>query len=222
MIAIVGGSGSGKSWLAEKLQAALAPHAVRLSLDDFYLDRSHLPSTRRARLNFDHPRAVDWRELERVLDALRSGARAPVPVYDFKTHSRLARSKVVKPARFVLVDGLWLLRRRTVRRLFTLGIFVDCSARLRLRRRLERDGRSRGRSRSSVLRQFRTTVEPMHARYVAPQVRQADVVVPGTSGTPQIRRLAGRIRRLGTDAAPRWGGKKTSAARGSRVPERQE
>src|SRR5437588_7214643 len=169
IIAIAGGSGSGKTWLAVQLQAALSPHATRLSLDDFYRDRSHLSPARRANLNFDKPEAIDWASLERVLRKFLAGKPARVPGYDFKTHCRLEIRRTLEPRPLLLLDGLWVLRRRGLRRLFTLGIYIECGARVRLRRRLARDMASRGRTRASIQDQFWTTVEPMHLKHVAPQ-----------------------------------------------------
>jgi uridine kinase len=193
LVAIVGGSGAGKTWLAERLRVALGRQAARLSLDDFYRDRSHLPPARRARVNFDDPRAIDWAAVERVLRDLRVGRPASVPAYDFATHCRLPRARTLPTKPVVLMDGLWLLQRRQVRRLFALAIFIKCPARLRLGRRLARDVRERGRTRASVLRQFRETVEPMHRRFVAPQARWADVVLDGDFGVGGVRRLAARL-----------------------------
>jgi len=177
LVAIVGGSGSGKTWLADKLHAALGPKAARLSLDDFYRDRSGLSPSRRATINFDHPRAIDWTFIERVLRDCRAGKAARVPRYDFKTHSRLRSSKLLKLRPIILVDGLWLLRRPSIRRLFDLRVFLVCPASIRLRRRLARDVLARGRTRASIEKQFWTTVQPMHLKYVAPQARWADVVL---------------------------------------------
>ena len=191
--AIAGGSGSGKTWLARKLQAAFGRRAARLSLDDFYRDRSCVSPARRARINFDHPRAIAWADVEKVLRALTAGRVARWPGYDFKTHCRTRRKIILRPHPIVLMDGLWLLRRPSLRRLFRIRIFVEGSKRVRLQRRLERDVRSRGRSQASVLLQFRTTVEPMHIRFVAPQRRWADVVVKSHIGPPEVRELARRI-----------------------------
>lgn len=196
LVAIVGGSGSGKTRLADALQAALAPEAVCVSLDDFYLDRSHLSAGRRARLNFDQPRAIDWRAVERVLCDLLAARPARLPCYDFKTHCRLPSTRVLKPRPFILVDGLWLLHRRWLRRLFSLSIFLDCPARTRLERRLVRDLVLRGRTRGSIQEQFRTTVEPMHRRYVAPQASLADIVLTGRCGKRQISRLKTQLHAL--------------------------
>lgn len=196
LVAIVGGSGSGKTWLAEKLELALAPDAVRFSLDDFYLDRSHLRLARRAQLNFDHPRAIDWPCLEAVLHLLLAGRPAALPCYNFETHSRLGCTRLLQPKAFILLDGLWLLRRPAVRRLINFGVFLDCPRGTRLRRRLARDLLSRGRTRNSILRQFRTTVQPMHARYVASQASLADLVLGRTCRPTDVLKIAERLRLL--------------------------
>jgi uridine kinase len=196
LVAIAGGSGAGKTWLADKLQAALGGKATRLSLDNFYHDRSHVAPERRARINFDHPRAIDWTELEQVLHNLLNGRSARMPRYDFKTHSRIGHGTAVQPNRIILLDGLWLLRRPGLRRLFDLRIFVACPTPLRLRRRLNRDLRSRGRTSDSVRRQFRETVEPMHVRFVAPQERHADVVLKNGFGKRDVAELAERLKTM--------------------------
>src|SRR5262245_32229390 len=123
LVAIVGGSGAGKSWLARKLQTALGSRAVRISLDDFYRDRSHTSPARRANINFDHPRAIDWPAVERAVRDLRSGRTARLPRYDFKTHCRLREENILTPKPVVLIEGLWLLRRPSLRRLFDWRIF---------------------------------------------------------------------------------------------------
>src|SRR4051812_10073274 len=111
LVAIVGGSGAGKSWLAAELQSRLGTRAGRLCLDDFYRDRSHLPVKRRARLNFDHPAAIDWAMFEEVLGQIQAGLPLEVPKYDFSVHTRCASLARWQSKPIVLVEGLWLLRR---------------------------------------------------------------------------------------------------------------
>lgn len=194
LVAIVGGSGAGKSWLAKKLQAALHPDAVHLTLDDFYHDRSHLDPARRAKMNFDNPRAIDWLKVEKTLDDLRNGREARLPRYNFKTHCRLADENKLAPKPVVIMDGLWLLRRSSVRSAFELKIFIECPARTRRSRRLTRDLRSRGRTRTSILEQLRNTVEPMYARFVAPQQKWADITLRHDISEREVRRLAQELR----------------------------
>lgn len=192
-VAIVGGSGSGKTWLADKLQAALGRKAGRLSLDDFYRDRSHLSLVQRARINFDNPAAIDWPAFERALDSCLHWMETQVPRYDFRTHCRLPSSVALKPKPIILVDGLWLLRSPRIRRFFDFRIFLDSPVQLRLRRRLVRDVIGRGRSPKSVKEQFQRTVQPMHRKFVVPQRRFVQVTLSGKWGKREIKNLAKRI-----------------------------
>jgi len=192
LVALAGGSGAGKTWLASRLQQALVHPATRISLDDFYHDQSHLAPARRNRVNFDHPQAIDWPLAEAVLQDCRAGRTVLVPKYSFVTHTRRAFKRVT-PKPIILVDGLWLLWRPSLRHLFDVRIFLRCPARLRLERRLERDIAARGRDFRSVRRQFKETVAPMHQRFVAPQAKWADVVLSQPPSQREVERLAAII-----------------------------
>ena len=189
-VAIVGGSCSGKSWLAADLSKAIHGRVARLSLDDFYRDRSHLSPTRRSRINFDHPRAIDWPLFHQTVLRLKAGKPARAPRYDFKTHTRFRSESLIQPKPFVLVDGLWVLRPPRIRRLFDFSIFLDCSRSTRLRRRLSRDRLARGRTRESICAQFVRAVEPMHERFVLPQARHARFILNKAIGQKEVRSLA--------------------------------
>lgn len=189
LIAITGGSGAGKTWLANWLQRALGDNATRLALDDFYRDRSELPLEARAEINFDHPDAMDWPEFERVLDDCRRGCPTWTPRYDFATHTRRPAGNWLAPAPLVLVEGLWLLWHPRIAERFDLTLFLDCPAQLRLERRLARDRAERGRSAESVRAQFQNTVAPMHERFVAPQAAKADIVLSAPPGEAELGEL---------------------------------
>jgi uridine kinase len=128
-VAVVGGSGSGKTWLAEKLAAALAPRAARLSLDDFYRDLSALPPAERDAVNFDDPAAIDWKKFQSVIGIMRVGEKIDLPVYDFATHTRRASPRNFLPPPLVVWDGLWLLHHDWLRKQFTLTIFLSSAVR---------------------------------------------------------------------------------------------
>ena len=168
-IAMVGGSGSGKSWLAAIMQEQLGPDAVHLGLDDFYRDLGHLPEAQREHVNFDDPEAIDWEALRGVLECLERGEPARIPIYDFVTHTRRAETRALAQARFVLLDGLWLLHHDWLREKFAFSVYVDCPEEERMRRRIERDVMTRGRTEESVMRQFVNHVQPMHELFVEPQ-----------------------------------------------------
>lgn len=192
MVAIVGGTGAGKGWVASRLHKLLGDRACLLSLDDFYRDRSHLPPARRERVNFDVPRAIDWAGAREVLKACRLGRTAQVPRYDFATHSRMPVRVDFPPKPVVLVEGLWLLCHKSTRQLFALKIYLDCPATVRLNRRRSRDVVERGRTADSVERQF-ATIAPLHARYVEPQKQWADVILSHPFSESDITRLAARL-----------------------------
>jgi uridine kinase len=192
-IAIVGGSGSGKSWLSGRLQEYFGRRLTRVSLDDFYRDRSRLPASRREHLNFDHPNAIDWELFRKWLLAARAGRAAALPRYDFKTHSRQPSSSTWSQAPLVAVDGLWLLWKASLRRLFDFSVFIDCPAEVRLERRASRDLVERGRTVVSVRRQFAEVVAPMHEIYVDPQMRWADLVLSHPLGEGDLYRVAARL-----------------------------
>ncbi|MGZ4961711.1 MAG: uridine kinase [Limisphaerales bacterium] len=193
LVAIVGGSGAGKTYLARQLKRELGKDALVLSLDSFYRDRSHVPAERRGKCNFDDPRAIDWECLEQTMKQLMDRKPARVPCYDFATHCRHPQHTVLKAKPIIIVDGLWLLRRATVRRLFDCKIFIECHTRLRLERRMRRDVAERGRTENSVCEQFIETVAPMHKKFVQAQARWADVVLPGEFSEADVKALAKRI-----------------------------
>jgi uridine kinase len=201
----VGGSGAGKSCLADKLRERLKSKCARISLDDFYRDRSHLSPARRRRINFDHPRAIDWDCAESVLRDLLTAQNTRVPRYNFKNHSRKPKWRVVRPRPVVLMDGLWLLRRPSLERLFGMSIYIECPARTRLSRRLARDLLFRGRSATSIRNQFHKMVEPMNAQYVVPQSRKAHIVIKTPITGTVVRHLAGQL--LARLKERKWPGK---------------
>jgi uridine kinase len=202
LISVVGGSGSGKTWLINRLRRVLGPCAAGLSLDDFYHDRSALAPPARQDVNYDHPQAVDWALFEAVARQCRAGHAVRTPRYSFTSHTRSAEVGLLLPAGVVLVDGLWLLLRRNVRALFDFNIFLECPAQLRLERRLARDLNERGRSAASVREQFWKTVAPMHDRYVAPQRQWADIVLEQPASEQALRDLGETIRAFAVEDDP--------------------
>lgn len=173
LVGVVGGSGSGKSWLAAGLREWLGEEAGHLSLDDFYRDLGHLPEEERGAVNFDDPAAIDWESLREVLECLERGESAQLPVYDFVSHTRLPQRRHFDFTPVLVVEGLWLLHPEWLREKFALSVFVDCPEDERLRRRIQRDVLERGRSEASVREQFAAHVKPMHDQFVEPQAQWA-------------------------------------------------
>ena len=193
IVGITGGSCAGKTWLADRLLNHFGQNAVRLSQDDFYLDRSHLSPARRARLNFDHPRAIDWQSLEKTIGQFARGRGASVPRYDFVTHGRIPGDTTLNPAPILIVEGLWLFRRPTLRSLFHLKIFIRSTPELCKKRRLQRDTTERGRTRQQVLEQLSRYTLPMSERFVAPQHKWADLTLDAPVSENQVLEIVNQI-----------------------------
>ncbi|MFN2433339.1 MAG: uridine kinase [Gemmatimonadota bacterium] len=204
VIGIAGGSGAGKSTVAQNVLALLhAESATLVEQDAYYRDLSALPPHERELVNFDHPDSLDNELLAQHLRALKRGEAVPRPVYDFTTHTR-ARSPVwLEPRRIILVEGILILGLAELREVMDLKIFVDTDADLRLIRRTRRDMQERGRSLDSVLEQYERTVRPMHIEFVEPSKRWADVIVPeGGFNETAVEMLAFTIRRLLDERGP--------------------
>jgi uridine kinase len=84
----------------------------------------------------------------------------------------------VNPRRVIIVEGILIFADAALRPLFDVKLFVDTDADIRLIRRLERDITERGRTVESVLKQYQSTVRPMHLEFVEPSKRYADVIIP--------------------------------------------
>jgi uridine kinase len=178
-IGIAGLSGSGKTELARQLAPHLPAPCALISLDSYYHPQAHLTLEQRARLNFDHPDALDWELLAAHLSRLESGEAIEEPRYLFDQHTRSRESTRVNPQPFLIVEGILALHSAEIRELLDIKVFVHTEERECLRRRLERDMAERGRTRDSVLRQYDETVWPMAQQFVIPSRNCADLVVSG-------------------------------------------
>jgi uridine kinase len=179
LIGIAGGSGSGKTTIAETLVRAVGSERVTLIQHDaYYRDLAHLGFEERAAVNFDHPDSLETELLVRHLQELRAGRAIERPVYDFSRHRRTSETVTVTPEAVIVVEGILVLAEEPLRRQFDLRIYVDTDADLRLLRRLQRDMVERGRTVESVMEQYLTSVRPMHLQFVEPAKRYADIIVP--------------------------------------------
>lgn len=179
VIGIAGGSGSGKTTVAQEILQRVGPDRIAfLQHDSYYKDLSGLPPTQRAEVNFDHPNSLETELLIEHIAALRDGQPVEVPIYDFSTHSRTSRTFTVQPRRVTLVEGILIFTEAALREMFDVKIFVDTDSDIRFIRRLERDIAERGRTTESVIKQYQSTVRPMHLEFVEPSKRYADVIIP--------------------------------------------
>ncbi len=179
IMGIAGGTGSGKTTIADELIRSLGPeNAVIIHQDSYYRDLGDVPQDEKGQVNFDHPAAFDWDLLKAQIHLLRDGIAIEKPIYDFRTHSRSRETVHIEPRPILLLEGILIFHDVELWGQMDMRIFVDAEADLRFIRRLERDVQERGRTIESVIRQYLTTVRPMHQEFVEPTRRYADIVVP--------------------------------------------
>jgi uridine kinase len=198
LVGVAGGTGSGKTTVAERLADQIGPQRLALlRLDLYYCDHPEMAQAQRAAVNYDHPDAFDWPLLDQHVEQLCAGRSVPVPVYDFAEYRRLDEVTWVQPAHVVVIEGILALYEPALRSRMDLKVFVDADADVRFIRRLERDIAERGRTATSVISQYLTTVRPMHLQFVEPTKRYADVIMPhGGHNLPAVEMLLARIREL--------------------------
>jgi uridine kinase len=197
VIGIAGCSGSGKTTLARELANQL--DATLFPLDLYYRDLSQFPLDSRHKRNFDHPDSLESELIVEHVRALANGKTIQRPVYDFKTHSRVAGAfDTVTPAGVVIVEGILVLHYAELRPLYTFSIYVNAPHDVCLARRIHRDMRERGRTEESVREQFEATARPMADLYVTPSAASASVIVEGTDALDwSVEQILRRMRLAG-------------------------
>lgn len=195
---VAGGTGSGKTTVARAiLQRIGQEHIAYVPHDAYYRHQSHLTLEERRKTNYDHPDSLETPLMIEHIQQLAAGKAVEIPVYDFTIHLRTNRTLRVEPAPIILVEGILIFAEAELRRLFDIKLYVDTDADIRLIRRLQRDVQQRGRTFESVIKQYLTTVRPMHMEFVEPSKRFADVIIPeGGFNEVAIEMVAARIRGL--------------------------
>ena len=178
-IGVAGGTGSGKTTVANEIVRRVGPERiVTVNQDRYYHDLAHLDQSQLVQHNFDHPNAIEESLLVETLKLLKAGMPSELPIYDFSSHIRTGQTERVEAKPVILLEGILILAIPKVRELLDIKIFVDTDADLRFIRRLSRDIAERGRSVENVVEQYQATVRPMHLEFVEPSKRWADIIIP--------------------------------------------
>ncbi len=188
IIAIAGGTASGKTTVANRVYSATSSVGkVRLiRLDDYYKFHPDVELEQRRRLNYDHPDSIDWELLFEHLTMLKKGQSINKPTYDFTIHQRRAESEVVEPGNVIILEGILALAEPRIREIADIKLYVDTPDDLRFIRRLTRDINTRGRTVESVINQYFDTVRPMHIQFVEPSKKFADIIIPEGGHNPIV------------------------------------
>ena len=179
IIGIAGGTGSGKTTVVNQIIQELQNDEVDvISQDSYYQDTSHLTYEQRTRINFDHPKSIDFDLLVSHLKELKKGNTIEQPVYSFVQHNRTGETITIYPQKVMIVEGILILTHPDIREMFDIKIFVHADSDERLIRRLKRDIAERGRDLDEVLTRYQTTLKPMHQQFIEPTKEFADIIIP--------------------------------------------
>jgi uridine kinase len=208
IIGICGGTGSGKTTVANRiLESVSTDEVVFIQQDSYYRNLKDLPLDYRNAVNFDHPDALDNDLLVHHIRKLKAGDAVELPIYDFRTHTRLNETLLIEPKPIVIIEGILIFADPRLLEQMDIKVFVDTPDDIRFIRRLRRDIAERGRTVDSVIEQYLATVRPMHQQFVEPSKRYADVIIPeGGHNVVSIDLLSGKIRERLASALATSGG----------------
>lgn len=179
IIGIAGGTGSGKTTVVRQIIDELKNEEVDvISQDSYYQDTSHLSFEDRKKINFDHPKSIDFELLVAHLKELKEGNMIEEPIYSFTEHNRTGETRTIHPRKVLIVEGILILTHPEVREMFDIKIYVHADSDERLIRRLKRDINERGRDLDEVLWRYQTTLKPMHQQFIEPTKEFADIIIP--------------------------------------------
>ncbi len=183
ILGIAGASASGKSLLANTIVNELgSDQVVVISEDSYYKDHSNIPFEDRARINYDHPNALDHELLYQHLLELRKGNPVEVPIYNHSKHLREKETRTIGQHTIIVLEGILLFVEKKLREIMDIRIFMETALDICLIRRMKRDMNERGRSLDSVILQYEETVRPMYLQFIEPSKRYADIIVPRGGG----------------------------------------
>lgn len=197
VIGVAGGTASGKTTIVRIIKEYFGEDIELIGHDCYYKAHDTMPFSEREKLNYDHPESFDTERMVADVLALKEGKAIERPVYDYSIHNRAKETVTVYPKKILMLEGILILESEALRNLMDLKIFVDTDADERLMRRITRDMAERGRSVESVLRQYRTTVKPMHEQFIEPSKKYADLIIPrGGKNTVAVAILKNYLRKI--------------------------
>ena len=179
LIGIAGGTGSGKTSVANAILAEFSSSEVALiQQDSYYHNLKHLHLDERATVNFDHPDAVDFNKMGEDLELLMADETVQIPIYDFNTHTRTDETLTIGNHHIIVLEGILALFDEKIRNMMDIKLYVDTPDDIRIIRRIKRDINKRGRTFESVIEQYYNTVRPMHQQFVEPSKKFANIIIP--------------------------------------------
>jgi len=177
LIGVSGGSGSGKTFLANKILEKYLNKSLIIEQDAYYKDLSNSKLNKRKSNNFDHPSSIEIKLLEKHIKTLLNGQAINKPIYDFSKHIRKKNFVIIKPQPIIILEGILIYHFKQLLNLFSLKIFLDIRSDIRFIRRLKRDQKERNRTTNDICKQYLNHVRPMHNKFVEPTKNNSDFII---------------------------------------------
>ena len=178
IIGVYGGTGSGKTKIVKEITSKFPSSKIQvISQDSYYKDNSNITFKKRCLLNYDHPYAIDFDLLYKNIKKLKDGGEIKQPIYDFKIHNRTTKTILIKPKKILIVEGILIMNNEKLRNLFDFKVFINANSEIRMERRIKRDISERGRTREEIMSRFKSTLNPMHDKYIKPNIKLADLII---------------------------------------------
>jgi len=177
LIGICGGTGSGKSTVARKIEKYFEKiGVVNMSVDSYYKNHADLNFEKRSKINFDHPDSIDFELLYNNLNSIKKNIKITQPIYSYKVHKRLKKTNLITPKEIIIIEGLHVFYNDKINKLLDLKIFLDVDNKTRLERRIIRDVKERGRSIDEIKKRYKKMCKPMYNKFILPTKNSADII----------------------------------------------
>lgn len=175
---ISGGSGSGKTTFIKKLEEAFLPgELVVLSQDHYYKPAHAQRRDENGQINFDEPESIDLEKFISDIERLEAGKDLYLKEYNFNNPDRPEKTIVLKPAKIIVIEGLFILGIDRLKSKLDVRFFIEADEEIKFQRRLKRDSTERGMTEEEIYNQWNCHVKPSFQKYILPQKEKVDMII---------------------------------------------
>ncbi|MBO4667124.1 MAG: nucleoside kinase [Bacilli bacterium] len=119
LVCIAGPSSSGKTTFSHRLRIELLSKGlktIKISMDDYYKDRSECPLDEDGKPDFEHVEALDLKLFNENLLSLIEGEEVRLPVFDFKIGKRVPGEPIkIDSDTIIIIEGIHALNEQVTR-----------------------------------------------------------------------------------------------------------
>ncbi len=202
VVGITGCSGSGKTFILQKIQENFPKGQLSLiSQDNYYRTIHEQQKDENGIENFDIPESINHTDFVADIIRLKKGETVERKEYTFNNSDADAQTITVEPAPIIIVEGIFIFHPPEVSAQLDMKVFVDSPEETMLKRRIKRDGQERGYDLDDVRYRMENHVLPAFRKYILPYREEADVVVEnvGEEYKVGLDRLLGELGKDRTD-----------------------